>query len=66
MTSQYYVELYEPTDTKARWWKMLPDLASVRAVILRRAKGQIVRLIAPIDISRAERDELHDLGARPF
>jgi hypothetical protein len=66
MTSQYYAELYRPTETKAQWRKMLLDLASVRAVILHRAKGEIVRLIAPIDISRAERDELHDLGARPF
>jgi hypothetical protein len=64
----WYTELYDWNGRAAKWWKMLPDFAAVREVILDARKTgarEIVRVIAPLDAARSDLNALEALGASP-
>jgi hypothetical protein len=65
----WYVELWDSDGREAKWWSVLPEFATVRDLILasrRRAAGEIVRVLAPLDAERDDLVALKTLGAHPF
>jgi hypothetical protein len=68
MADCWYMEIYRKTGTRAeRWWKV-NTFTEVRphVVAARTNPNSILRVLAPISATRAELDEMHELGARPF
>jgi hypothetical protein len=68
MTDYWYMEIYKKTGKQRdRWWKAYV-FADVRPHVIaaRKSPTDILRVLAPATATRAELDELHELGARPF
>ncbi|MCX7318824.1 MAG: hypothetical protein NT113_04765 [Hyphomicrobiales bacterium] len=62
----YYLELYDATDTKAKWWKSRQSFADVLRHLSAREPTQILRIQADVDAPQAELRKLVDMGARSF
>jgi hypothetical protein len=65
--SWFYAELWAPKGHEAKWFGRLPDIGSVRSLILGARSvqtGEIIRVIAH-DASLKELRELLDLGCVP-
>jgi len=68
MADYWYMESYRKTGTRAeRWWKA-NTFAEVRPHVIaaRTNPNAILRVLAPSSATRAELDEMHEMGARPF
>jgi hypothetical protein len=62
---RWYVDVWRRTDRAAYRAEEVSSLEAVRRCIEARGADEIVRIIPPIDASRADLDALLQLGARP-
>jgi hypothetical protein len=70
MTAQtWYIEIYDSKGIEPKRVQRVSDFTSVRQLILdvRNAeKGEIVRVLAPHDVTPEEQQQLRELGAYPL
>jgi hypothetical protein len=67
MTSErWYTEIWGPTDRRAKEGSPQehPNVDGVKALIEGRKSGEILRVIAPINASREDLDQVHTLAAQ--